>query len=69
MYGMDPKVGQLSYDMPQQGEMIEKPYSEATAEIVDEQARNLVDDAYKMAKEVITKHKEDLAKVGVLWYS
>merc|ERR1740131_647711 len=45
-YGMSEKIGQLSFEMPQQGDMqFDKPFSEATAQLVDEEAKKLISGA------------------------
>lgn len=65
-YGMNKKVGNLSYKMAQEGEpQFDKPYSEHTAELIDSEARNLSQTAYERTKALLMEKKEMVEKVAL----
>jgi AFG3 family protein len=61
VYGMNEKVGMLSF--PPDNQQFQKPYSQETANLIDEEVRALVSETYKRTVELITKER---AKVEAL---
>jgi AFG3 family protein len=63
--GMSEKIGNISFDMPQPGEMVlDKPYSEQTAQMIDEEVRLLIRRAYDDTHILLQAHKADIEKVA-----
>lgn len=66
-FGMSGKLRNLSYyDSTGQEYSFSKPYSEKTAETIDEEVQALIDKAYKLAKQVLTQNKKGLKQLADL---
>ena len=65
-YGMSDKVGQLSfYDSTgARGYEMVKPYSEKTAELMDSEVRNLVEEVHRNTLKILTDHRDAFEKVA-----
>ena len=58
-YGMSDKLSNISYFDSSRGDYsFTKPYSEKTAELIDQEVKAIVDEQYNRAKEIITTHRE-----------
>ena len=67
-FGLNKKIGNISfYDSSGQSEYsFQKPFSEKTAEIIDQEVSGIVESAYERAKQVITDNKEKVEKLSTL---
>ncbi|MBL0152235.1 MAG: ATP-dependent zinc metalloprotease FtsH [Chitinophagaceae bacterium] len=64
VYGMNDKVGNVSFYDPQQETSFTKPYSEETSKLIDEEVRKLIDLAYEKTKKLLTEKKGDVEKLA-----
>src|SRR5690606_1219405 len=53
IYGMNPKVGNISFNDQQNEYGFGKPYSEKTAELIDNEVRKLIADVYERTKALL----------------
>lgn len=67
-YGFNKKIGNISfYDSSGQRDMgIQKPYSEETGKLIDEEVRKLVSDCYQRSKKILEQNKSSLAEIAEL---
>ncbi|XP_032682461.1 AFG3-like protein 2 [Odontomachus brunneus] len=64
-FGMNEKVGNVSFQAPKPGDIVlDKPYSEYTAQLIDNEVRDLINSAHKRTRTLLSEHKEDVIKVA-----
>jgi cell division protease FtsH len=64
VYGMNEKVGRVSFYDPQQENSFTKPYSEETSRLIDEEVRKLIDEGYVRTKNLLIEKKEQVRIVA-----
>ena len=66
-YGMSPKVGNVSwFDASGQRDMFTKPFSEHTAELIDDEVRRIVDEAVALARQIVEQERERIEALADL---
>ena len=66
-YGMSPKVGNVSwFDATGQRDMFTKPFSEHTAELIDDEVRRIVDEAVELAQQIVEQERERIEALADL---
>ncbi|MBS1532250.1 MAG: ATP-dependent zinc metalloprotease FtsH [Bacteroidetes bacterium] len=65
-FGFNKKIGNTSYyDSTGQRDMsLQKPYSEETGRLIDEEVRKLINGAYEQAKEILVQHRSLLDQLA-----
>jgi ATP-dependent metalloprotease FtsH len=60
IYGLNKRVGNISYYDSQGRDMFTKPYSEETSRIIDEEVSTMIEAQYKRALEILTENRDKL---------
>ena len=63
-YGMSEKVGNVSFYDVSGGDAFKKPFSERTAEVIDEEVRRIVDEAVAKAREIVEAERENIERMA-----
>jgi len=65
VYGLNDRIGNLTYyDSSGQEYGFTKPYSEKTAEVIDEEISKLIEEQYQRVKDLLAKNKDKLVKLA-----
>lgn len=67
VFGMSPRIGALSFDNSEQAEASvfqQRPYSEETAKMIDEEVRKLVSAAYERTVALVNERKAEIEKLA-----
>ena len=64
MYGMNDKVGNISFYDPAQENYFTKPYSEETGKMIDQEVRKLIDMAYVKTKALLVERRTEVEKLA-----
>jgi cell division protease FtsH len=63
MYGMNEKVGNVSY-YGMMNDSFQRPYSDDTATLMDNEVRNLADTSYERAKKLLIERRHELETIA-----
>lgn len=64
IYGMNDKVGNVSFNDPKGEYGFNRPYSEKTAELIDNEVRNMITDAYERTKQLIEEKRSEVETIA-----
>ena len=67
-FGLNDKIGNISYydSTGQQEYSFHKPFSEKTAEIIDQEIKKLVENAYQRALKILNENRDKLNKLAAI---
>lgn len=64
IYGMNETIGNVSFHDPQNEYNFNKPYSEKTSEMIDNEVRTLISGVYDRTKQLLTDKRDGLEKLA-----
>lgn len=64
VYGMNDKVGNVSFRDSSGETQFHKPYSDQTAELIDQEVRNLINAVYERTKQLLLDKQDGLIKIA-----
>ncbi|MBI1769855.1 MAG: ATP-dependent zinc metalloprotease FtsH [Bacteroidetes bacterium] len=65
IYGMNSAIGNMSYyDSKQSEYSFNKPYSDATAEKIDQEVKKIIDSAYERTMKLLMEHRDHLEVIA-----
>lgn len=65
-YGMSKKLGNVSFYNASDGYDLTKPYSEKTAELIDSEAKAIIDEVTEKARKILTDNWDGVEKIATL---
>jgi AFG3 family protein len=65
IYGMNEKVGNVSFNDTQGEYQFNKPYSDKTSELIDVEVRTLIGDVYAKTKQLLLDKQDGLEKLAL----
>lgn len=60
VYGMNEKIGHINFNEAETEKLYTRPYSEQTSNLIDEEVRNLISNAYQVAKQLLLERRSQV---------
>jgi AFG3 family protein len=64
VFGLNDKIGNVSYYDSRGAESFQNPYSEATAQVIDEEVSKIIEGQFERAKNILTENREKLDRLA-----
>lgn len=64
IYGLNKRIGNISYYDSQGRDTFTKPYSEETAKVIDEEVSKLIEEQYQRALKILSENKDKLTQLA-----
>ena len=65
LYGMNDRIGLVSFNDKTGEYQFQKPYSDETAKMIDEEVRKVIEDARNRTRQIIHEHREQLESIAL----